>query len=174
MPHIADPDDAVLTAEILTAVLPQFQKGASVKDNSHPPAIALTDERARREVEHLRDLIMAALAAERARREQQRVPPGEDRVLTAAEAAKQLGLSRFTMLRMRRSPDAGGLPFVRLSQGRIGYRGRDIEAYLLARRVGRLPDKPTPPQEGQPHPQLTPEVPGRKGDHSKPRSIFQR
>lgn len=174
MPHIADPKDEVLTAEILTAVLPQFHKGASVKDNSHPPAIALTDEHARREVGHLRDLIMAALAAERARREQQCVPPGEDRVLTAAEAAKQLGLSRFTMLRMRRSPDAGGLPFVRLSQGRIGYRGRDIEAYLFARRVGHLPDEPPPPQEEQPHPQLVPPVRGREGGHRRPRATFRR
>src|SRR5262249_10057268 len=101
-------------------------------------------DRTRPEVEALRAAVVTALATARARRERHRVSPSDDRVLTADEASKRIGLSRFTMLRMRRLPDAGGLPFVRLSQGRIGYRIRDLEAYLVARRVGRLPQMKGP------------------------------
>jgi hypothetical protein len=36
---------------------------------------------------------------------------------------------------MRQQPDCGGLPFVRLSEKRIGYLRRDVGAFLLARRV---------------------------------------
>jgi hypothetical protein len=46
---------------------------------------------------------------------------------------------------MRQQPDAGGLPFIQLSQGRIGYRLSDIEAYLTARRVGKLPGEAAEP-----------------------------
>jgi hypothetical protein len=42
---------------------------------------------------------------------------------------------------MRQQKDQGGLPFIQLSPGRIGYRKSDIEAFLLARRVGHLPDE---------------------------------
>ncbi len=61
-----------------------------------------------------------------------------DRVLTADETTALLGLSTFTLLRMRQRPNAGGLPFVRLSPKRIGYRLSDIRSYLQARRVGSL------------------------------------
>jgi hypothetical protein len=59
-------------------------------------------------------------------------------VLTEQEARALLRLSKITLLRMRQLPDAGGLPFVQLSQSRIGYRLSDIDAYLAARRVGWL------------------------------------
>src|SRR2546421_604146 len=64
----------------------------------------------------------------------------DDRVQTAADTARQLGVSEFTLLRMRQSDNSGGLPFVQLSPGRIGYLRGDIRAYLVARRVGTLPE----------------------------------
>lgn len=64
-----------------------------------------------------------------------------DAVLTEPEARQLLRLSKITMLRMRQLPDQGGLPFVRLSPGRIGYFQRDVHAYLATRRVGCLPDE---------------------------------
>ena len=66
--------------------------------------------------------------------------PDDDRVLTAAETAVMLGVSEFTLLRKRQRPKADGLPFVRLSQNRIGYRLGDVRAFLAARRVGSLPE----------------------------------
>jgi hypothetical protein len=60
-------------------------------------------------------------------------------VLPESETRRLTGLSKFTLLRMRKLPDAGGLPFIRISAGRIGYLKRDLDAYLLARRVGSLP-----------------------------------
>jgi hypothetical protein len=63
----------------------------------------------------------------------------EDTVMTPAETARMLGLSEFTLLRKRKESGAGGLPFVRLSQHRIGYIRRDVLAFLAARRVGALP-----------------------------------
>jgi hypothetical protein len=63
----------------------------------------------------------------------------DDAVLTAAETANMLRVSSITLLRMRQRPDADGLPFVRLSQHRIGYVRRDVLAFLAARRVGALP-----------------------------------
>ena len=45
----------------------------------------------------------------------------EDAVLTATDTARMLGVSKFTLLRMRQRPAAGGLPFVKLSPNRIGY-----------------------------------------------------
>jgi hypothetical protein len=63
----------------------------------------------------------------------------EDAVLTAAETATLLGLSKFTLLRMRQRPGSDGLPFVQLSPNRIGYVRRDVLAFLAARRVGGLP-----------------------------------
>jgi hypothetical protein len=49
-----------------------------------------------------------------------------------------LGVSVFTLLRMRQRPGADGLPFIQLSPKRIGYRLGDVRAYLKARRVGEL------------------------------------
>src|SRR3954468_13993193 len=61
-------------------------------------------------------------------------------VLTVADTARLLGVSKFTLLRMRKRKD--GLPFVRLSPGRIGYLRSDVHAYIAARRVGSLnPDE---------------------------------
>lgn len=59
-------------------------------------------------------------------------------VLPEIEVRRLTGLSKFTLLRMRQSDGAGGLPFVRLSAGRIGYLRRDVHGYLLACRVGSL------------------------------------
>jgi hypothetical protein len=64
--------------------------------------------------------------------------PDDDRVLTAAETAVLLGVSEFTLLRKRQRPQADGLPFVQLSQNRLGYRLGDVRAFLAARRVGSL------------------------------------
>ncbi len=64
----------------------------------------------------------------------------DDLVLTAAETAQLLSVSTFTLLRMRQRDDTGGLPFVQLSPGRIGYSRRDVRAYVAARRVGSLPN----------------------------------
>jgi hypothetical protein len=59
-----------------------------------------------------------------------------DTVLDAPTTAKQIGMSPHTLWRMRQRSDAGGLPWVQLSAGRIGYRLGDIRRYLLSRRVG--------------------------------------
>ena len=64
----------------------------------------------------------------------------EDTVLTATDTARMLGVSKFTLLRMRQRPAAGGLPFVKLSPNRIGYVRSDVRAFLAARRVGALPE----------------------------------
>ena len=64
----------------------------------------------------------------------------EDTVLTATDTAKMLGVSKFTLMRMRQRPGADGLPFVQLSPNRIGYVRRDVMAFLAARRVGALPE----------------------------------
>jgi hypothetical protein len=64
----------------------------------------------------------------------------EDEILTAAATAKLLGLSIFTLLRKRQEPDGGDLPWVRLSERRIGYRRGDVRHYQLARRRGALPE----------------------------------
>ena len=42
----------------------------------------------------------------------------------------------MTLLRMRQRPNAGGLPFVKLSQHRVGYLRDDLLAFLAVRRVG--------------------------------------
>jgi predicted DNA-binding transcriptional regulator YafY len=59
-------------------------------------------------------------------------------VLTAAEIAELLGVHKLTLLRMRQREDAGGLPFVMLSEHRVGYLWRDVRAFLAARRVGKV------------------------------------
>jgi hypothetical protein len=66
----------------------------------------------------------------------------EDEILDAGETAETLNISKFTLLRMRKLPDGGGLPWVRLGMRRVGYRRADVRAYLLARRQGSLPEKP--------------------------------
>jgi hypothetical protein len=58
--------------------------------------------------------------------------------MTVAETASLLGLSSFTLLRMRQRPEADGLPFVKLSPNRLGYRLGDVRSFLAARRVGSL------------------------------------
>jgi predicted DNA-binding transcriptional regulator AlpA len=58
-----------------------------------------------------------------------------DGVLTATEVSSLLGLSKFTLLRMRQRGARSGLPYVQLSPGRIGYLRSDVRAYLAARRV---------------------------------------
>jgi predicted DNA-binding transcriptional regulator AlpA len=69
------------------------------------------------------------------------VAPLEDAaVLTATETAAMLGVSKFTLLRMRQRSAADGLPFVKLSPNRIGYLRSDVQAFLAARRVGVLPE----------------------------------
>lgn len=60
-------------------------------------------------------------------------------IMTAADVQRVLGLSKFTLLRMRQCDGAGGLPFVQLSEGRVGYLRNDVLAYIAARRVGSLP-----------------------------------
>jgi hypothetical protein len=60
-------------------------------------------------------------------------------VLTEPEVRRLTGLSKITLLRMRKRDDCGGLPYIQLSPGRIGYMRRDTCAYLIARRVGSLP-----------------------------------
>jgi hypothetical protein len=60
----------------------------------------------------------------------------DDAVSTVAYTARLLGVSEITLLRMRQREDRGGLPFVQLSPGRIGYLRRDVRAFLEARRVG--------------------------------------
>jgi hypothetical protein len=62
----------------------------------------------------------------------------EDAVLTAGDTARMLGVSKFTLMRMRQRPAADGLPFVKLSPNRIGYVRRDVLAFLAVRRVGTL------------------------------------
>jgi hypothetical protein len=165
MSDIASSDDAVVTEEILAAVYRGLTTVApSLTDG---PVADFTAQPTQQQVQKLRDMVMAALTTDRARRERHRAPHIEERVLTAAEAGELLGLSRFTMLRMRQLPDAGGLPFVQLSQGRIGYRSRDVTAYLVARRVGRLPGEPEPTQEQQPRTRLIPRRRGREQPHAE-------
>lgn len=63
-------------------------------------------------------------------------PPQNNVVLTEPEVRRSLRLSKATLIRMRQRPDRGGLPFVQLSAGRIGYLDSDVRAFLAARRVG--------------------------------------
>ena len=57
------------------------------------------------------------------------------RILDTKAASQATSLSVITLKRMRRRADCGGLPWVRLSAGRVGYMESDIENYLTARRV---------------------------------------
>jgi hypothetical protein len=65
----------------------------------------------------------------------------DDAVLPETEVRQILGLSRITLHRMRQRDDCGGLPYVRLSPGRLGYLRRDVRAFIVARRVGKLPEQ---------------------------------
>jgi hypothetical protein len=56
-------------------------------------------------------------------------------VMSAADTARYLGVLKITLLRVRQRDARGGLPFVQLSPGRIGYLRRDVDAYLAARRI---------------------------------------
>jgi hypothetical protein len=69
--------------------------------------------------------------------ESNNAPPALDdnTVLTEPETRKRVRLSKATLIRVRQSPDLGGLPFIQLSPGRIGYLWGDVKAYILARRV---------------------------------------
>lgn len=60
-------------------------------------------------------------------------------VLTEREVRQLLRLSKITLLRMRQRDDRGGLPFVQLSPGCIGYLKCDVRAFLEARRVAASP-----------------------------------
>ena len=44
----------------------------------------------------------------------------DDAVLTVSDTAQLLGVSKFTLLRLRQREGAGGLPFVQISPGRLG------------------------------------------------------
>jgi hypothetical protein len=72
----------------------------------------------------------------------------DDHVVSEAETALILGVSRWTLARKRKEPDAGGLPYVKLSAARIGYTMGTIRAYQRARRVGRLPNEPATNETG--------------------------
>jgi predicted DNA-binding transcriptional regulator AlpA len=61
-----------------------------------------------------------------------------DGVLTTAEVATLLGLSKFTLLRMRQQKDRGDLPYLQLSPGRLAYWKSDVRAYIAARRVSGM------------------------------------
>lgn len=63
------------------------------------------------------------------------VSVGNAAVLTEREVRQLLRLRKITLLRVRQRDDRGGLPFVQLSPGRIGYLRRDIDAYLAACRI---------------------------------------
>jgi hypothetical protein len=53
-------------------------------------------------------------------------------VVSEREAARMYGMSPSSMQRLRASQD-GPPPYVRLTEGRIGYRVRDLEAWLETR-----------------------------------------
>ena len=64
----------------------------------------------------------------------------EDDVIDPTSKVQQvLGVSKDTLERMRKLPNAGGLPFIRLSANRIGYRRGDWRAFIAARRFGAIP-----------------------------------
>jgi len=67
--------------------------------------------------------------------------PDTDFALSPSQVAHILGLNKITLIRMRQRPDQGGLPFVQLSPGRIGYMRSDVQAYIAMRRVGSLPSR---------------------------------
>src|SRR4051812_34951075 len=67
--------------------------------------------------------------------------PDEDAVLSAADTARLLGVTKITLHRMRQREGCDGLPWVQVTPGRIGYMRRDVRAYLIARRRGALPEQ---------------------------------
>jgi hypothetical protein len=62
---------------------------------------------------------------------------GYDPILTTKEAAARLRKHPITLWKWRQLPDYGGLPFIRISSGSIGYRTSAVEALLNARTVRR-------------------------------------
>jgi hypothetical protein len=60
-----------------------------------------------------------------------------DPVLTTKEAAARLRKHPATLWKWRQLPDCGGLPFIQISNGTIGYRESHVEALLDARTVSR-------------------------------------
>jgi hypothetical protein len=68
-------------------------------------------------------------------------------VLTTKEAAARLRKHPVTLWKWRQLPDCGGLPFIQISDGTIGYRESDLEALLDARTVGREPRSDTSEQD---------------------------
>jgi hypothetical protein len=68
----------------------------------------------------------------------QELARADDRVLSPREVAELLGVSVFILLRKRQRHDGGDLPWVQLSENRIGYRFGDLKAFLAARRQGSL------------------------------------
>lgn len=69
----------------------------------------------------------------------QRDIPDGDVVQTISETAQQLGVTKPTLWRWRRRADRNGLPYVQLSESRVGYLRRDVRAFLVARRVIEVP-----------------------------------
>jgi predicted DNA-binding transcriptional regulator AlpA len=59
-----------------------------------------------------------------------------DRLLTEKDLAAWLGISLPTLQRMRAR--ASGPHFVQLSMRRVGYRRRDVEAWLMERTINRI------------------------------------
>jgi predicted DNA-binding transcriptional regulator AlpA len=54
--------------------------------------------------------------------------PTSNRVVTEAEAAEKLSVSTYTLKRL--SARGEGPPRIRVSPRRVGYRERDLEAYI--------------------------------------------
>jgi len=59
-----------------------------------------------------------------------------ERLLTEKHLATWLGVSLPTLQRMR--SNGNGPSFVQLSMRRVGYRKRDVEAWLAARTIDRV------------------------------------
>jgi hypothetical protein len=68
-----------------------------------------------------------------------------DELLAEAEVAQLLNISRFSLMRWRREAGGGPLPWVQISERRIGYRRGDVRRYQLARRQGALSEQPAGP-----------------------------
>lgn len=64
---------------------------------------------------------------------------GRSPVLTVAEAAAYLGVSRMTVYRLTAEQGQGrsALPVVHLSPGRRGFMQSDLDAYLKRQRLTR-------------------------------------
>lgn len=72
----------------------------------------------------------------------QRVSDGARRILSSAEAAERMGISRRTLEDWRRKwrrrqpgEEPPGPPFIELSPRKTGYLEADVDAWLESRRV---------------------------------------